>query len=358
MKRLSIAVALSLGLLACSGEMPVTQEAAPPKFATLVVAADQAAPSRGWDGVIEAVQQADLTAQTSGRVTQVLADVNSRVPAGAVLVRLSAVEQQAGTNTARAQLRAAEAQAIEAEKNYQRFAALGAGQYVARAQIDNARASRDAAMAARDAARAQVTQAAQQTNYTIVRAPFSGVVAKRLVEPGESVAPGQPLMTLYAPGALRIEVMVPQSQAAMIKQSGQANVQLANGEVVAATRVIVYPTADVATHSVTVRVELPTIAMAPTPGETAKVIFPFAANDNVAMQGNIRIPNSALVQRGELTAVYVMSGNEVLLRQIRIGNEIEGNVDVLAGLQRGEKIVLDPTAAMQWIQKQRATKAG
>ena len=351
--RLGVVAAALLTVAACGGKPEEVAVAPLPDLKTVVVQADGGAAARGWDGVVEAVRQADLTAQTAGRVTQVLADVNSKVAAGAVLVRLSAVEQQAGANTARAQLRAAEAQAAEAEQNYRRFAALSGGQYVSRAQVDNARAARDAANAARDAARAQLAQAAQQADYTVVRAPYAGVVARRLVEPGEAVAPGQPLMTVYAPGALRIEVQVPQTRADAIRASGQAAITLADGRIVEPRVITVFPTADAATHSVGVRLELPDIDRPPAPGTTAKVSFPQVADPETAPSGDIRIPASALVQRGELTAVYVLDGEQLLLRQLRLGRRDGDAVTVLAGLKPGERVATDPVAAMQALQARR-----
>ena len=90
-----------LALAACGGEPAGTTTPALPALDTIeVTAASNGAGSR-WDGVVEAVRQAELTAQTAGRVTAVLVDVNTRVAQGQVLLRLSAVEQQAGANTAR-----------------------------------------------------------------------------------------------------------------------------------------------------------------------------------------------------------------------------------------------------------------
>lgn len=355
--RLGALAATLLAVAACGHDEAPAQAAPLPDLKTFTVQADGVAAARGWDGVVEAVRQAELTAQTAGRVTQVMADVNSSVAAGAVLVRLSAVEQQAGANTARAQLRAAEAQAVEADANYRRYAALAGGQYVSKAQIDNARAARDAAIAARDAARAQVAQAAQQADYTVVRAPYAGVVARRHVEPGESVGPGQPLMTVVAPGALRIEVQVPQTQADAIRASGQASIVLTDGRVVEPRSVIVFPTADAATHSVGVRLELRDIDRPPVPGTTAKVMFPVAANpDAKAESGQVRIPVSALVQRGELTGVYVVDGQQLLLRQLRLGRRDGDAVAVHAGLKAGDKVAADPVAAMQAVQARRANR--
>ncbi len=218
--------ALTLALAACGNGGEASKLPPLADVATFEVSPAGAVGGHGWDGVVEAVRRADLSAQTAGRVTSVEVDVNARVAAGTVLMRISAVEQDAGANTARAQLRAAEASAVEAQQSYTRYAALADGQYVSRAQIDQARASRDAAVAARDAARAQLAQAAQQAAYTVVRAPFAGVVARRDVEPGESVSPGQPLMSVYAPDALRIEVAVPQTRAEAIRRDPRARVML------------------------------------------------------------------------------------------------------------------------------------
>ncbi|MEO5566707.1 MAG: efflux RND transporter periplasmic adaptor subunit [Luteimonas sp.] len=322
-----------------------------PKLQTLTVAAGSAAGGRTWDGVVEAVRQATVSAQTSGRVTMVGADVDDRVEQGAVLLRLTAVEQQAGANTARAQLQAAQAAAVEAEQNFKRFAALSSGQFVSRAQVDQARAARDSANAVVAAARAQLTQAGQQADYTVVRAPYAGIVSRRDVEPGETVAPGQPLMTVYAPGALRIEVQVPQSVAEAIRSEGKARVELADGRSVVAARVTVFPAADPATHSVAVRIGLPDLAPAPAPGTTARIIFPLSG---VAAGPRIlHVPTTALVQRGEVNGVYVFADNSLRLRQLRLGRSSGGQVEVLAGLKSGEKIAADPVAATQALAAQR-----
>lgn len=350
--RTTLAAAGLLALAACAGDPQTTAVPALPQLDTFTVRAGGDTAGRAWDGVIEAVQHADLSAQTAGRVTTVQVDVNDRVTAGQVLLRLTAVEQQAGANTARAQLRAAEATTVEAEANFRRFAALASQQYVSRAQIDQAKAARDAAVAARDAARAQLAQAGQQTEYTVVRAPFAGIVSARHVEPGESLAPGQPLLSVYAPGALRIEVQVPQSDADAIREAGRAQVLLPDGRTVEAAKVTVFPAADPATHSVGVRIALPALENAPQPGVTAKVLFPIAAQ--AAATGILQIPAEALAQRGEISGVYVIgANNRLLLRQVRVGQRFGDQVEVLAGLKPGDVIATDPVAAMQAIVAQR-----
>jgi RND family efflux transporter MFP subunit len=336
--------ALSLVALAagCSRATPPVAATPLPPLETLLVAAGGESDGRTWDGVVQAVNQAALSAQTSGRVLSIAADVNDHVAQGAVLLRLTAVEQSAAASTARAQQRAATALATEAEARFQRANELIGRQLISRDEYDRVRAARDTAIAARESATAQVSQVEQQLNYTVVRAPFSGVVTARHVEPGETVTPGQPLLTLYAPGALRVEVQVPQSDAAAIGAAGAARLVLADGRSIEAPKVIVFPSADPVSHSVSVRVPLPAMQSPAQPGQTVRVIFPGLGGGN-----GIWLPSRAVVQRGELSAAYVIQHNDIVLRQLRLGRRVGGNVEVIAGLRQGERVATDPIAAMQ-----------
>ena len=307
-------------LVACGAKAPVTDVPPVPPLHTLPVGSAGDAGGQGWEGVVEAVRQAVISSQTTGRVSRLEADVNDHVAAGAVLARLTAVEQQAGAEAARAQLKSAEAMLVEAEARYRRLADLVARQLVSRADHDVARAARDSALAVRDAARAQVQQAEQQAAYTVVRAPYAGIVSARHVEADEVVVPGKPLFAFYAPGALRIE----------------------------AGAVTVYPSADPETHSVTVRVQLPAMNPAPQPGVTARVVFPAGK-----AEAPLRLPAAAVVQRGEVSAVYVVNGRDVSLRQLRLGERRGADVVVIAGLARGEQVATDPVAATRWLAQRR-----
>lgn len=345
----------ALTLASCRHEAATVAPPPLPALATVTVAPAGAA-ARTWDGVVAAVAHAELSAQTSGRVRSVAVDVGDRVAAGQVLLQLSAVEQRASVDGAQAQLRAAVASADEAEASYRRYAALAEGQYVSRAQLDQARATRDAARAARVAAAAQVAQAQQPADYTVVRAPFAGVISARQVQPGEAVVTGQALLSLYAPGAQRIEVQVPQSDADAIRAAPRAQVRLDDGRTLQVPQVTVFPTADPRSHSVTVRVPLPALQPAPAPGSTAKVGFPPAAGDATDAVP-LSMPASALLQRGELSAAYVLADGRLSLRQLRIGQRDAQRVEVLAGLRAGERVARDPVAAGQALAAQRRALA-
>jgi len=341
-RRITLLAALTLGLVACGGKPSSPAESALPELATLSVAAGDGAAGPRWDGVVQAVEQALLSAQTSGRVTELAADVNQRVARGAVLLRLTGEEQSAAADTARAQLHAVEAQLADAANRFRRASELVERQLISRDEFDRVRAAHDSTMANRDAAAALLAQAEQQLRYTVVRAPYDGIIAARNVELGETVAPGQPLYTLYAPGQLRLEVQLPQANTEVLRKQAAAVVTLPDGSEVQAVKVIVYPSADPQAHSTTVRVMLPALEVAPRPGQTLKVQFPGTTGP-----GGIWLPVSAVVERGELSAAYVVNADGIVLRQLRLGRHSDGRVQIIAGLVPGERVASDPLAAMQ-----------
>ncbi len=167
--------------------------------------------------MVEAVNQATLSAQTAGRVVELPFDVDDYVSAGDVVVRFTDVEQQSASRQAQAQLSAAQAAAREAEAEYTRIADIYQRKLVAKAQLDQATAKRDSARAALEAARAGVSGAGEQVDYTVIKAPFTGIVTARHVQVGEAVRPGQPLISGLSLGQLRLSVEIPQSDIATIR---------------------------------------------------------------------------------------------------------------------------------------------
>lgn len=349
MKTLTPALLLCAALASCSSDTGTPPAMDMRGIEAITPQAQTTGAGSRWDGVIEAVQQADLTAQTAGRVAVVLVDVNDRVRTGQILLRLSGVEQRAGAEAARAQATAARAQAIEAEATYQRYAGLAKQQYISRQQLDQALAAKNAAVANARAAEAAVSQASQQADYTEIRAPYDGVLSQRLVEPGESVAPGQPLLRVFNPDRFRIQIQVPQGVAAAIRNAPQAEVTLVDGATLKAESVLVYDSADAASHSVSVRVQLPKTETPLVPGQVASVHFAIANADS-----RIWLPETAIWHRGELSGAYVIGKDRLLLRQLRLGETRDGNVEVISGLAVGERVAADPVRAAQALADYRA----
>jgi RND family efflux transporter MFP subunit len=344
----------ALALAGCGGAAP-PGDAAPgePPFATLTVTPEPAVRERTWDGVIEAVNRATLAAQTSGRVIELPFDVNDYVEAGQVVVRFTDVEQRSGREQALAALRAAEAQAAEAEAEFKRISELVERQLVSRAQLDQVTARRNGARAQLAAAQAALRGATEQVDFTVVRAPYSGILTERHVEVGETVRPGQPLVSGLSLNRLRVTVTVPQSDVEAIRQHKAAAVLLPDGRRIDAAEVVVFPYADPATHTFTVRLELPEVETGLKPGETVKALFKLGETPRLL------VPASALIQRGEVQAVYVVDRDgRVELRQIRPGRRYGDRVEVLAGLAEGERIAADPVAALNHLRASRETRHG
>ncbi|HQU16929.1 MAG: efflux transporter periplasmic adaptor subunit [Chromatiales bacterium 21-64-14] len=306
---------------------------------------------RVLEGVVEAAQRSTVSAQTAGRIQEIDFDVNDFVPKGAVLMRLSSAEQQARLDRARAALEEATARAKQAEADYRRVAGVFAQKLVARAAMDRATARRAAARARSQAARSGVEQAQEQLAYTVVRAPYSGIVVQREVEVGESVRPGTPLMTGLSLENLRVRVDVPQTLAAQVRALGRARVMISGPPPVTldGSGVTVFPYADPVTHTFRVRVQLPPGQNGLYPGMFVKVAFPLGEEQALL------IPEQAVVHRSEVTAVYTVEHGRVALRQVRLGNRLaDGSVEVLAGLDAGTRIALDPVAAGVYLKAQAA----
>lgn len=338
---LALAVLAALSLSACGTEPSASTPPATTGLATLTMKAEPAARERTWDGVVQAVNRATLAAQTAGRVVELPFDVNDVVKAGDVVVRFTDVEQRSGRAQADAALKAAQALAAEAQADQQRIAGLAERQLVSRQQLDQANARRDAARASLAAAQAGVRQAGEQVDYTVVRAPYSGLITERFVQVGETVRPGQPLVAGLSLNQLRVEVQVPQADIAAIREHKSAVVRLADGRDIAAEKLIVFPYADANSHTFTVRLELPEVETGLQPGNAAKVRFKLGEAERLL------VPVSALVSRSEVQGVYVVSAEgRVLLRQVRSGHVFGDKIEVLAGLSAGDVVALDPVAAL------------
>ena len=334
-------------LAACSASPGGNDAASVPaaSLVTLTVASTQVARERDWDGRIEAIEHATLAAQPS-LIRRPL------VEAAAVVVRFTAVEQQSGQRQAQAALEAARASAAEAQANFRRIEDIHARRLVAKSEFDRAQAASDAAQAQLAAARAALKTADEHVGYTAIRAPYRGVVTARHVEPGETVSPGQPLLSGLSLDRLRLLVALPQSEATRIRSDTRAVVVTDDGRRILATRVTVFPQADAVSSTVGVRLHLPEGEAGLMPGMSAKAVF------ELGQAQAILIPTTALAVRGEVESVYVIDVDGLIgLRQVRTGRRQDGEVEILAGLTPGEQVAVDAAQALQARRAQRERMA-
>ena len=324
---------------AFSANVALAQGAATLPFETAPAVRQVLPLERLYDGTVEAVNQATLSAQTAGRIAEIFYDVDDFVQANSPIVRFTNVEQQTALQQAQAALKESLARQVQADEDYRRIEGLYGAGTVSKRDYDQALATRDATAARVASSRSAVKAAEQQVEYTLVRAPYAGIVTRRHVEVGETVSVGQPLMSGLSLETLRVSVDLPQKMAAQVRDYRIATVITDEGRV-EPTEITVFPYADEATNTLKVRLELPPGQFALYPGMFVKVAFV------VGESTRLLIPAKALVQRSEVTAVYVVAADdEVRLRQLRVGHRFGDLTEVLAGLNEGEQVAIDPVAA-------------
>jgi RND family efflux transporter MFP subunit len=227
-----------------------------------------------------------------------------------------------------AQLRGAETALSGAKIHEQRMVTLLSKGAATQSQLEAAQSQRALAEAQSAAARAGV-------DYTEIRAPFDAVVQSKRVQPGDLVTPGQPLLELTG-GGLEIAVSVSEEEVREIHNGDRLQFEAADrrGE---AEVIAIAPGGDAASHRGLLRARLREPAGLRS-GSFARLQLPGRAN----VERGVQVPRSALVQRGDLTGVFVVQGGRVELRWLSLGAAEGDLIPVRAGVHAGELVVNPP----------------
>ncbi len=292
------------------------------------------------DGMVEAVQESTVSAQTAGTIVELPYDVDDRVASGELIARLDDTEQRARLEQARANLEEAESGLEDARQRFERIEPLAERGVASQSDLDQARNALNAARARVARSRSAIAEAREQLEYTRVTAPYGGIITARLVELGESVRPGQPLLSGFALDPLRVVASVPQRYIERISSNGSDfRVLLDSGRELNIGKITRFPFADAPGHGVTVRIAVGNGDLDVYPGQLVRVMLP------VERRESLWIPTESLLRRSELRAVFVRGEpGEPRLRQVRIGARQDDRLEVLSGLDEGEEIALDPEA--------------
>ena len=277
-------------------------------------------------GTVRAKLRATLEAKLSGRVLNLPVVLGQNVHAGELVARLDAAE-------IKARLTQAEAGLQQAERDWKRVSALFAQQATTQSEYD-------AADSRLQVARAAVAEAQAMMGYVEVLAPFDGVVTKKWVDVGDLATPGKPLADLEDPSALLLEADVPEALAAKVQRDSRLNVRLDSppNELVGTVSEIA-PAADPGSHTFRVKVALPA-APGLKSGQFARLLVP------VGESSSVRVPVSALVVRGQLEMVFVADKKRAQLRLVKTGKRLGDEIEILAGLDPGDAVIVTGAALL------------
>ncbi|NVK25268.1 MAG: efflux RND transporter periplasmic adaptor subunit [Gammaproteobacteria bacterium] len=285
------------------------------------------------DGQVEAISRSTVSAQVSAKVKNIYVDVDDRVTTGTLLLEMDDTELKAQLAKANAALNVANAQSVQAQSEYKRLQGLKSSQFVSDSDMTKAEAAVQVAQANINLAKAQIAQVEQQLTYTKIIAPYSGVVTARHIEVGETANMGQPLLTGFALNQNRLILQVPNSLIGWIDNSQSLLAQNTEGQWVTLNNLTIAPSADPLTHTVMVRANIDKTQFKQRPGSFVKVAV--ATDERTALV----VPEQALVQQGDLNAVYVQLDDAFVLRQVMVGEQHGDNVEVISGLREQDVVV-------------------
>jgi len=323
-----ILVALLL-LTGCgSKEEPATTvvSAAPQKTIQVVVVEAQSTsvPIRvEVTGQVAPIFQATLSSRIQGTIDKLLVREGSRVSKGQLLIQLDSRDLQAD-------LARAHAEVENAKAHLDRMNQLYAQDAVSKQEMENATRAYRVAEANRRAVEAQLS-------YTMVRAPFEGVITEKKVEAGELASPGQPLLKMEDPQRLRLEATVAEGDLKSVSRGDKIPVVIdaLGGQALTGLVSQILPAGDPQTHTFMVKVDLPK-----TPGLKTGMFGRFQLDKGLTQ--TILVPSAAVVERGEFSSLYVVGSDQTArLRWVKLGRRFEQQVEILSGLNIGERVLVD-----------------
>jgi len=360
MNRFFLYPLLILALFGCSKETSKLPEQPIVNIRTAVVEMKDVPDILQAIGTVEAKKEAVLSAKITGAITAFRVDEGSFVKKGDVLLTIDAADISAKRQEAlqvkaegQAALREADAEMDEtkaaldnADINYERISNLYKEQAVTKKELDDmsaqhkmAEAKVEQVAARRKQVEAKIAQAEAGINqadtilgYSVIRSPINGVVSAKMANTGEMASPGRPLLKVMDGSDLRLVATVKESYAAAIKKGNTVKITVdALGPTEPSGKVAeILPAADPATHSLTVKIDLPkTDGLRP--GMFGRAWIP------VGTRRVVMLPQGSLVDKEGMQGVYVVGGDGILRFQaVRLGSWMEA----LAGLSGGEKVAV------------------
>jgi len=334
-----IAIATLIFTVSCGDDKKETVDNRPTVNVTVSTPSSERGNFITASGKIEAVQNATISTRMMGYVDNIPVKVGDKVSKGQLLISINNADISAQKGQVEASIIQAEVALKNAERDYKRYNSLFDENSASQKEMDDMTANYEMAKAGLEAAKQMKNQVNAQLSYSNITAPFSGIVTGKYINKGDMANPGMPLLSVETPGDFQVVAMVPESQITQIYEGTTVNVNIkSTNEVVAGTVTEVSSSAKNTGGQYLVKIALDKTKAKLLSGMFTSVHFPVAKSiENVP----ILIPTSAIVTRGELNGVYVVSqSNTALLRWLRLGREFGDQIEVLSGLSADEQYVL------------------
>jgi RND family efflux transporter MFP subunit len=307
---------------------------------TLVVQSSALASGPVITGSIQPERRADLRAEVSAIVIQVLKENGEAVSKGDVLLRLDETSIRDNVSSAEEAARAAQQSLDQTQRMLERQSTLRSSGMVSSQALEDVELRRNTAQSELAAAKSRLVTARQQLGRTVVRAPFDGIVSERKVSNGDTAQIGKELVKVIDPASMRFEGMVSADKIGVVKV-GQPVLFRVNG----------YPgqnfngrvkRVDPAANAVTRQVEV-LVAFAESAQPRVAGLY---AEGRIESQTNaaLTVPQAALVQAGDVNYVWRVKNGTMSKAMLSIGTRDErtGNWQVLSGLAVGDTIMRVP----------------
>jgi RND family efflux transporter MFP subunit len=368
MNRFLLFAILILMTAACSRhETRVAAAGAEQKAAAVqveTVAASEIADIYHASGSVHARYSAAIAAKITANILDVRVQSGDHVQAGQTLVALDRRGLEAHLRRSEAARAEAESTIDETENSitaaranfelarvtHKRFEELLAKASVSQQEFDESQARLRSAQAAlemaaskrrqvearRIQADAEIAAARVALGYATLAAPFAALVTERKADPGSLATPGTPLLTLEREGNPRLEASIDESRLGLVRVGESVAVEIDGLNRTVSGRVAeIVPSVDAATRSFTVKIDLPAL-----PGLKSGMFG--RAGFSARKRGALLIPQSAVLERGQIRSVYVVEGDTARLRFVTLGAKRDDQSEVLSGLTAGERIIVTP----------------
>ncbi|MBB4656254.1 RND family efflux transporter MFP subunit [Xanthomonas sp. F14] len=329
---------LPLALIACGKAPPSDPRTADPLVRVAIVE-DAGAAARSFSGTVAARVQSDLGFRVAGKVQERLVDAGQRVKRGQPLLRIDPVDLKLAARAQQDAVAAAQARAQQAGEDEARYRDLRGTGAISASAYDQIKAAADTARAQLSAAQAQAEVARNANRYTDLLADADGVVMETLVEPGQVVAAGQPVVRLAHAGRREAVIQLPETLRPQVGSVAQATLFGNAAVTVPATLRQLSESADRLTRTFEARYVLDG-ALGDAPLGTT-VSLRIADGTAAGAQAGLQVPLAALFDAGKGPGVWVIAGNpaKVRWRPVAVLGLDDDHATVAGKLARGERIV-------------------